>query len=123
MRTKIIVSVMLVGISTNLMANSCEIFTSPVDRVLLKEIQSSWNGRTVPIINPKTHKYTGFLEAYTSFDNSMKSMFKKESCSKEKWSGVANYKIAWNIGKSEYSFIATYDLIDYKKKYKSKSLK
>ena len=111
---KFTVSSLIIGLSISSLSAACEISKSPVDRGLLKEIRSSWQGRTVPIVHPKTFKYTDFLDAYSSYDKKMRTMFKEDVCKKNKWSGVANYNLEWNISDKRYSFIATYDMIDYK---------
>jgi len=110
--TKIVTGSLILGLNINLLA--CEIMSSQVDKKMLKEIRSSWQGQTIPIVDSKTYKYTSFLTAYQSFDEDMRKSFKDTVCKKNGWSGVSNYKVTWDIGDKTYTFIATYDMIDYK---------
>lgn len=111
---KLLVGSLILGLSVSSLTAGCEILTSPVDRSLLKETRASWQGQRVPIYVLKTKKYTDFLTAYKEFNADMTKMFKDSLCKKNGWSGVANYKIEWDIGDKQYNFIATYDMIDYK---------
>jgi len=106
-------SVILV-LSQNMFANNCKIMTSPLDLSQMNFGYTNWYSSTVPIVATKTFKYTSFIDAYNNFDKDFTELIKKDVCKKNKWAGVANYKIQWQQTKNTYIFVGTYDVFDDK---------
>ncbi len=96
-------------LGTNSFAKDCKIMTSPIDLSNMNFGYSSYYISTVPIVTGKTYKYTSFFDAYQDFDKTTKKWIKDNACTKNKWDGVANYKIQWQQTDKMYNFTATYD--------------
>ncbi len=105
---KNIMAAMLLG-GAVLSGAECSIMTSPLDPASMRLGYAGWNARTVPIVNTKTFEYTALIDAYKEFDQSIIAHIKESICKKNKWNGVANYKITWQETDKLYHFIATYD--------------
>jgi len=101
---------LLVATSTFSYADECKIMTSPLDIPTMRLGYTNWHSQTVPLYVLKTDKYTTFGEAYQDFDESITEQIKTTVCTKQKWDGVANYKIEWQTTKDSHFFIATYDV-------------
>jgi len=103
---KILMLSLIVGMSY---ASECQIMTSPINLNKMVFGDSSWYAVTIPIVEPKTYKYTSFVDAYDRFDRKARNVIKEVICKKNKWDGVVNYKVKWQQTKNTYIFVATFD--------------
>lgn len=110
----IIISLAIMSFTTQSVATECKIITSPLDMTTMNFGYSTWNAQTTPIVTSSTYKYTSFVDAYKEFDNSLRAYLKETVCEKNKWDGVANYKIQWQQTDKSYNFTATYDTFSNK---------
>lgn len=111
---KIIIGMVIMSFTTQSMAAECKIITSPLDMATMSFGYSNWNARTTPIVTSSDFKYTSFVDAYQEFDDSIRHYLRDTVCKKNKWDGVANYKIQWQQTDKAYNFTATYDTFSNK---------
>ena len=97
-------------------AGECAIFTSPIDFSVMRGGYSTWYTDTELIVDLKKKKnsYKSFGQAYKEFDEHVRKEIKEIICEKQKWSGAANYKIAWQQTERTYQFTATFDTFAYR---------
>ncbi len=96
------------------LAGECSIITSPLDFSTMRFGYSSWYSQTRPVVEVKTMKVTNFVDAYSEFDELFTQNIKDVVCTKNKWDGVANYKITWQRTENGYIFVGTFDAFAYK---------
>jgi hypothetical protein len=109
-----LLGLVLLTMGTQSVATECKIITSPFDSSTMTFGYSNWNAQTIPIITSSDFKYTSFVDAYKEFDSSLRSYLKETVCKKNKWDGVANYKIQWQQTEKTYNFTASYDTFSNK---------
>lgn len=108
------VSLAVITLATQSAASECKIITSPIDLDTMTFGYSNWNAQTTPIVTTTDFKYTSFVDAYKEFDDSLRAYIRETVCTKNKWDGVANYKIQWQQTDKTYNFTATYDAFSNK---------
>ena len=93
-------------------SKECKMLTSPPNYSTMKPVVAEGYYMTTPTIQPKTFKYTSFMDAYKLFYSSLQTEIHKKCKKYKKLKGVVNLKIQHSVSKNWYNFIATYDVYE-----------